>query len=116
MIVSLRARRCHNLRDMSWLEQRIRRYEHRRWTTDDNRRVRPFEWGLEHLGGRRDDPDPHAFLNAWVPDTLADSEEWFQTDPADDYVLHPSEARAETRAENGAKNGAPTAFSPSPAG
>jgi hypothetical protein len=106
MIVSRRARQCHNLRDMSWLEQRIRRYEHRRWTTDDNRRVRPFEWGLEQVGGRRDDPDPHAFLNAWVPATLANSEEWFQTVPADDYVLHPSETRAETRAENRAENGA----------
>src|SRR5208337_4351378 len=34
---------------MSWYEHWIRRYEHRRWTTDDNRMVRPFEWGLEHL-------------------------------------------------------------------
>ena len=36
---------------MRWFERKIRRYEHRRWTTDDNRRVRPFEWGLEHIGG-----------------------------------------------------------------
>src|SRR5208337_2993194 len=34
---------------MSWYEHWIRRYEHRRWTTDDNRMVRPFAWGLEHL-------------------------------------------------------------------
>jgi hypothetical protein len=34
---------------MSRYEHWIRRYEHRRWTTDDNRMVRPFEWGLEHL-------------------------------------------------------------------
>ena len=34
---------------MSWYEHWIRRYEHRRWTTDDNRMVRPFEWGVEHL-------------------------------------------------------------------
>jgi len=34
---------------MSWYEHWIRRYEHRRWTTDDNRMVRLFEWGLEHL-------------------------------------------------------------------
>ena len=88
---------------MPWLEERIRRYEHRRWTTDDNRRVRPFEWGLEHIGGRRDDPDPHGFLNAWVPHTLASSEEWFRTDPAGDYVLHPCERGRENAANNGAQ-------------
>src|SRR5260370_7343979 len=82
---------------MSWLEQKIRRYEHARWTTDDNRRVFPFEWGLEHIGGRRDEPDPRAFLNAWVEETLAHSDDWFAVNPADDYVLHPP--------ENGASGG-----------
>ncbi len=74
---------------MSWLEKRIRRYEHRRWTTDNNRRVRPFDWGLEHIGGRPHDGDPRGFLNQWVIDTLLHSDEWFQTEPAADYVLHP---------------------------
>src|SRR5216683_1010426 len=82
---------------MSWLEQKIRRYEHARWTTDDNRRVFPFEWGLEHIGGRRDEPDPRAFLNAWVDETLAHSDDWFAVTPADDYLLHPP--------ENGASGG-----------
>jgi hypothetical protein len=76
---------------MPWLEQTIRRYEHRRWSTDDNRRVLPFVWGLEHIGGRADETDPRAFLNAWVDETLARSDEWFHTDPADDYRLHPPE-------------------------
>ena len=76
---------------MSWLEQRIRRYEHARWTTDDNRRVFPFEWGLDHIGGRREESDPRGFLNEWVPETLAHSEEWFAAPPAQDYVLHPPE-------------------------
>ena len=76
---------------MSWLETKIRRYEHARWTTDDNRRVFPFEWGLEHIGGRADEPDPRGFLNAWVDHTLAHSDEWFATTPATDYVLHPPE-------------------------
>jgi len=78
---------------MSWLEQKIRRYEHARWTTDDNRRVYPFEWGLEHIGGRADEPDPRGFLNQWVEDTLAHSDEWFATTPANDHVLHPPEWR-----------------------
>jgi hypothetical protein len=43
---------------MKWFERRIRRYEHRRWTTDDNRRVQPFEWGLEHIGGGAADSNP----------------------------------------------------------
>ena len=43
---------------MSRYEHWIRRYEHRRWTTDDNRMVRPFEWGLEHIGGDSESADP----------------------------------------------------------
>jgi hypothetical protein len=74
---------------MSWLEQKIRRYEHARWTTDDNRRVYPFEWGIDHIGGRADEPDPRGFMDAWVDETLANAEEWFATTPASDYVLHP---------------------------
>jgi hypothetical protein len=75
---------------MSWLEQKIRRYEHSRWTTDNNRRVRPFEWGLEHIGGDPAEADPREFLNEWVSGTLPHSEDWFQTSPASDYVLHPA--------------------------
>jgi hypothetical protein len=76
---------------MAWLERKIRRYEHRRWTVDDNRRVLPFEWGLEHIGGQADDPEPRAFLNPWVDRTLASSDEWFRSEPANDYRLHPPE-------------------------
>ena len=72
---------------MYWLEQRIRRYEHRRWAADNNRRVLPFEWGLEHIGGRANEPDPRGFLERWAEETLARSDEWFATAPADDYRL-----------------------------
>ncbi len=72
---------------MRWLEQRIRRYEHRRWTVDDNRRVFPFEWGLEHIGGRANEPDPRGFLDAWAEHTLAHSDAWFAATPAGDYRL-----------------------------
>jgi hypothetical protein len=80
---------------MSWLERRIRQYEHRRWTTDNNRRVQAFAWGLEHIGGNPNDPDPRGFLRGWVSHTLAHSEEWFQTNPAADYTL--------TASQNGAR-------------
>src|ERR1700690_2687186 len=80
-----------DLPTMRWLEQKIRRYEHARWATDDNRRVFPFEWGLEHIGGGRVEPDHAGFLNARVVQTLPRSDDWFPATPADDYVLHPPE-------------------------
>jgi len=84
---------------MRWFEQRIRRYEHRRWTRDENRRVLPFEWGLEYIGGPASDPhsseDPRTYLNAWVDRTLAHSDEWFAVTPADDYRLSEEESGQE---------------------
>jgi hypothetical protein len=72
---------------MHWFEQRIRRYEHRRWTTDDNRRVLPFEWGLEHLGGSSTPPDPRAFLEQYSTFAVENSRDWYATTPASDYRL-----------------------------
>jgi Prolyl oligopeptidase family len=72
---------------MNWFEQRIRRYEHRRWTTDDNRRVRPFEWGTEHVGGERDEAHPEGFLAEYAARALTNSKEWYETGPATDYLL-----------------------------
>jgi hypothetical protein len=77
---------------MRWFEQKIRRYEHRRWTHDENRRVWPFEWGLEYIGGPAGTPDPRAFLNPWVDHTLAHSEEWFTVPPVQDYRLFDEES------------------------
>ncbi len=101
---------------MRWLEQTIRRYEHGRWTVDDNRKVYPFAWGLEHVGGpaqgasagaargaglppvlnspRPTPADPstedaaaRAFLEKWAPETIARSEQWYACAPATDYQL-----------------------------
>src|ERR1700741_1626102 len=72
---------------MNWLEQRIRRYEHRRGTTDDKRRVRPFEWGLEHIGGRANEADPAAFLLDYSRRAVENSREWYEIAPAKDYRL-----------------------------
>ncbi len=76
---------------MSMLEQAIRRYEHRRWTRDDNRLVRKFEWGLEHIGGRADEPDPRGFLQEWSRHTIENSDAWYATAPATDYRLEGDE-------------------------
>lgn len=72
---------------MSWLETKVRRYEHMRWAQEPNRRVLPFAWGLEHIGGQADDPDPRAFLDRFAADTVAHSDHWFATTPAGDYAL-----------------------------
>ena len=72
---------------MSWYEHAIRRYEHRRWTTDDNRMVRPFEWGLEHINGSVAHDDPRSFLRAYSREAIAKSPEWYAADEVGDYKL-----------------------------
>jgi len=72
---------------MYWFERRIRRYEHRRWTTDDNRRVQPFAWGLEYIGGEANETDPAGFVRAFAQRAMEKSEEWFATTPGSDYRL-----------------------------
>jgi hypothetical protein len=72
---------------MRWLEQKIRRYEHMRWAQEPDRRVLPFGWGLECVGGDPKDRNPRGFLNQWVEDTLGHSDGWFAGTPADDYEL-----------------------------
>jgi hypothetical protein len=72
---------------MRWFEHKIRRYEHRRWTTDDNRRVQPFAWGLEHVGGGAQERDPAVFLREYARRSTETSHDWFSTSPAADYRL-----------------------------
>jgi len=72
---------------MSWYEHAIRRYEHRRWTTDDNRMVRPFEWGLEHINGTAAHADPRAFVRLYAQKTIERSHEWYATREVRDYHL-----------------------------
>jgi hypothetical protein len=74
---------------MHWFERRIRRYEHRRWTTDDNRRIQPFDWGLEHIDGDPRDPDPASYVRRYAQHAIANSKDWFATTPANDYRLDP---------------------------
>ena len=72
---------------MSWLEQKVLAYEQMRFAQEQNRRVLPFEWGLEHVGGDPNDRNPRAWLDQFIAHTLAHSEDWFATTPADDYQL-----------------------------
>ena len=83
---------------MPWLEERIHAYENRRWRTDSNRRVLPFSWGLEHIGGlavgEANARAAREFLSRYAEDSVANSGDWFRVTPADDYCLHPPEALA----------------------
>ncbi|HTT33296.1 MAG TPA: hypothetical protein VMH48_06820 [Methylomirabilota bacterium] len=72
---------------MNFLERKIRRYEHRRWTTDDNRRVQSFEWGLEHIGGSPNDPNPGAFVRRYSENAIENSADWYAAAHATDYHL-----------------------------
>src|ERR1700683_2336876 len=72
---------------MNLFEQRVRRYEHMRWTQEPNRRNLPFSWGLEHIGGDANDPNPRAFLDRFVEHTIAHSDEWYASTAAHDYLL-----------------------------
>lgn len=72
---------------MNWFEQRIRRYEHRRWTTDDNRRVQPFHWGLEHIGGDPGETNPGQFVREYAKRAIENSKEWYAAAPVSDYQL-----------------------------
>src|SRR6267378_7275193 len=71
----------------NWFARRIHRYEQRRWKTDDNRLVRPFAWGLEHIGGPTDHPNPPEFLRNYARAVLDDSHSWYAVTPASDYRL-----------------------------
>src|SRR5215469_10985855 len=92
---------------MSWYEHAIRRYEHRRWTTDDNRMVRPFEWGVEHLqvptgpssslrAGEwqvasklqsQNGDNPRGLLREYSREAVERSAEWYADEEIRDYRL-----------------------------
>jgi hypothetical protein len=70
---------------MSWIEQRVRAYEEMRFAQEPNRRIMPFEWGLEHVGLNPKDSDPRGSLMKFARETLAHSADWYATDAASDY-------------------------------
>jgi hypothetical protein len=69
------------------LKPLIHRYEQYRWSQEENRRPLAFAWGLEHLGGRADEPDPRAFLERYVRQALEQSDDWYDPGAAADYRL-----------------------------
>jgi len=72
---------------MSWLEQRVLAYEQMRFAQEQNRRVLPFEWGLEHIGGSANERDPCGWLDNFIEHTLTHSDDWFAATAASDYSV-----------------------------
>ena len=54
---------------------------------NDNRVVRPFEWGTEFIGHERDAADPHEIFTEFSAKTIANSDEYFAIPRIDDFVL-----------------------------
>ena len=62
-------------------------WEYRLATRDNNRVVRPFEWGLDWLGLPGTDPDPGSRIGEYVRGVLADSAKFFSYRTPSDYKL-----------------------------
>jgi len=61
-------------------------WERRLAAASTDRVVRPFEWGLEWIGGP-DVPSPAAHLERWADAAVASSEQFFALPPSDDFTL-----------------------------
>jgi len=59
----------------------LKRYMHKRERyfamLNDNRVVRPFEWGTEFIGHESDAADPHKLFSEYSAKTIANSDEYF---------------------------------------
>ncbi|MEP7147746.1 MAG: hypothetical protein ABI857_02575 [Acidobacteriota bacterium] len=69
----------------------LKRYMHKRERhfamLNDNRVVRPFEWGTEFIGHERDAADPHEIFNRFSAETIANSDEYFSIPKSFEYRL-----------------------------
>jgi pimeloyl-ACP methyl ester carboxylesterase len=54
---------------------------------NDNRVVRPFEWGTEFIGHERDAEDPHEIFRKFSAETIANSDEYFAVPQSFDFHL-----------------------------
>ncbi len=69
----------------------LRRYMHKREREhamrDDNRIVRPFEWGMEYVTENPNGANPREFFREYTKKTIADSEKFFCSPEINDYDL-----------------------------
>ncbi|HVB86987.1 MAG TPA: prolyl oligopeptidase family serine peptidase, partial [Candidatus Dormibacteraeota bacterium] len=70
-----------------WIKDRVHAYEKMRFDQEPIRAKLPFEWGLEHIGGDAQERDPRGYLERFVEETVAESDAWYASRPAQDYKL-----------------------------
>ena len=81
----------------------LKRYMHKRERyfamLNDNRVVRPFEWGTEFIGHEADAPDPHEIFSRFSVETILNSDEYFSIPTSFDFAFSvaPSTARRTAR-------------------
>ncbi len=68
---------------------------------NDNRVVRPFEWGTEFIGHERDAADPHELFAAYSAQTIANSDEYFSIPKSFEYRLQAASFESRLQAAGG---------------
>jgi dienelactone hydrolase len=65
------------------------RWEHKLASADNNRVVRPFEWGMEWLEllGSGDTRESYAALSEWADTTVENSDAFYALEPCNDFSL-----------------------------
>ncbi|MFN2411726.1 MAG: hypothetical protein ABR535_01535, partial [Pyrinomonadaceae bacterium] len=90
-IIEIDSRFCGRLIGLPF-DSMLRRYMHRRERhfamLNDNRVVRPFEWGTEFIDAGADGVDPRTVFEGFSRKTLADSEAFFSIPEITDYKLY----------------------------
>ena len=69
------------------LERIFRKWEHSLSRRDTNRKIRPFEWGIEFTGDGASAGDPRKYLVEYARAALAHSDEYHSFKPVADYRL-----------------------------
>lgn len=66
------------------------RWEQELASVDNNRIVRPFEWGRDWVDADPNHPEPFESLRDWASRSAASSDTFYDVDAAPDYALDPS--------------------------
>ena len=90
----------------------LKQYMHKRERyfamLNDNRVVRPFEWGTEFIGHEQDADDPHKIFTKFSADVIANSDEYFSISRITDFHIeslsHESEPGAVATGDSNPKS------------
>lgn len=70
-----------------FLSALFKQWEYSLSRRDTNRRIRPFEWGVEFLEGKNHHPDPRAYLLEFSRRALNDSDAYHSYSPVSSYRI-----------------------------